>query len=139
MTPACPIFTWTRLWLHVQRHGNKWANIARLLPGRTDNSVKNHWNSTLRRKYINHSITNQYLERGVTLEWLLKECEERPPPEVLHCCHELVCRQCRSSQMLRPGCQFPQASYHHANSIWDAKGGKDQRCSSSASSGCAQK
>nr|AMY15653.1 MYB transcription factor [Narcissus tazetta] len=36
--------------------GNKWSLIAARLPGRTDNEIKNYWNTHIRRKLLSHGV-----------------------------------------------------------------------------------
>ncbi len=64
--------------------GNKWAVIAKLLPGRTDNAVKNHWNSTLKRKYTMQQLDNKFIKNAYALSWLLANQPEEEDEEYEH-------------------------------------------------------
>ena len=51
----------------VQRYGTKWSKIVKYLPGRTDNAIKNRWNSTMRK-----NLRRQLKEAGNEPQALMK-------------------------------------------------------------------
>ncbi|KAF5476789.1 hypothetical protein F2P56_003490, partial [Juglans regia] len=50
--------------------GNRWAEIAKRLPGRTENSIKNHWNATKRRQYSKRKCRSKYPRASLLQEYI---------------------------------------------------------------------
>ncbi|KAG6414578.1 hypothetical protein SASPL_121950 [Salvia splendens] len=87
-----------------QIYGNKWAELTKLLPGRTDNSIKNHWNSCVKKKL------DMYLASG-----LLSQFQDQPlviPPNQSEASSSSKAQQCseEDNSVVRGGTEAEEAS-----------------------------
>lgn len=56
-----------------KKFGNRWSAIAKFLPGRSENSVKNHWNSIKRRQLSSKNISRPHTHQSNLLEDYIRD------------------------------------------------------------------
>ena len=92
-----------------EKVGGKWSLIAKLLPGRTDNAIKNRWNSSISKRITFDHITGR---RTILPDYSKRprkrSKKERPPP-----IHTSEAEAARAPQ---PAPQYPQQfPVHYGN------------------------
>ncbi|XP_030542692.1 transcription factor MYB53 [Rhodamnia argentea] len=118
----------TILYLHSEL-GNKWSAIATRLPGRTDNEIKNYWNTHLKKKLIRMGfdpvthrrrtdVFSSSLSQLIALANLSKLIDSRPLDESALGLHSDALQLANSLQYLQGLLQSPASAATSNNNLF---------------------
>lgn len=94
--------------LHA-RWGNSWAKIARRLPGRTDNDIKNYWKTRMRTKTQEREISTSPSSSSFSLMYQSSCLLDTAPVGGMSCgdTHDVNVSSCNTSSALESTDGFP--------------------------------
>ncbi|XP_076906528.1 transcription factor LAF1-like [Bidens hawaiensis] len=105
--------------------GNKWSQMSRHLPGRSDNEIKNHWHSYLKKKIVKSNTSNEESSSVSSLKSVSSSLESSRHMENLSTDRKMITPKILFADWMSPRCDNSDELSVYGDAIyptWSSQG-----------------